>query len=150
MTCLRYGAGAMESACPYKRKAEGSTQGARKIFFFPSFFFFYISLFFKIVFQHSIFFSISSGTSPFFPSRNRHSRSQLPTRRLSLLQRRSSYVEIDTNVEMPGWGLTRKMTKPEKRKKNMNPMKPDQIRSTMASVRTEPRRVAKDVTSVSR
>ena len=32
----------------------------------------------------------------------------------------------------------------------MNPKKPDQIRLTMASVGTKPRRVTRDVTSVSR
>lgn len=34
-------------------------------------------------------------------------------------------------------------------KSTMNPEKPDQIRSTMASVRTDPERVTRDVRSVS-
>ena len=45
-------------------------------------------------------------------------------------------------------GDARKKIKRNTKNSNMNPKKPDQIRSTMASVGTEPGRVTRDVTSV--
>ena len=45
-------------------------------------------------------------------------------------------------------GDARKKIKRNTKNSNMNPKKPDQIRSTMVSVGTEPGRVTRDVTSV--
>ena len=99
--------------------------------------------------KHTFFFFLS-GTSPFL-SRNRHSRSQLPKHGVCL-----SFVDIALtfkSIKMSkcgGEALTKKLTKPEKRKKKKkNPKKPDQIRSMMDSVGTKPRRVTRDVKSVS-
>ena len=83
-------------------------------------------------------------------SRNQHSRSQLPKHGVCL-----SFIDIALtfkSIKMSkcgGEALTKKLTKPEKKKKKKNPKKPDQIRSTMASVGTKPRRVTRDVKSVS-
>ena len=85
-------------------------------------------------------------------SRNRHSRSQLPKHGVCL-----SFVDIALtfkSIKMSkcgGEALTKKLTKPEKKKKKKKkkPKKPDQIGSTMASVGTKPRRVTRDVKSVS-
>ena len=116
-------------------------------------------LFFRLSFSFIFpYFLKLYSTKAFFPfhpehhlflSRNRHSRSQLP--KYSVCLSFNDVALTFKSIKMSkcrGEVLTKKLTKLEKKKK-MNQKKPDQIRSTMASVGTELRRVTRDVKSAS-